>query len=434
MSAVEIPFDKLGIPREHRDKVGPDAPRKAKMAVAKGLLPITPEVFVTLLYVLTDDPAQVIKEAAHQTLMGLPENTVHGAINRRTHPKVLEYLAQHRRHDWELMIKVFSMATGNDRTARLIAQAARDPQLIDAIVSNHERLLITPLVYLDIQDNKNFSLAQVDRARTFLRMQRSLPEGWRTEEEQVAWSEGQEVEQRERTVLEDKVTIKVAGGTGRRKVHVTELKAMNVEAECMAALLGLPSPWTNPEVAERLDVVVWEVQSGKLPARFSFGFEDEVDFAGEMVDDDADLDQEAVRSVAQKINNMSIGKKIKLAYLGNTEVRKLLLRDRNKTVAIAVVKSGRMSDSEAAMAAGNKNLHMDVLREIASNREFLRKYTVKVALVNNPKCPVSVALSLVSSLQRSDLVSLGRNKGVPSVISKMALKIVKQRVGGPGGG
>ena len=434
MPAVEIPFDKLGIPREHRDKVGPEAPRKARMAVAKGLLPITPEVLVTLLYVLTDDEVDGIKEAAHQTLVGLPEAVVSGAIHRRTHPKVLEYLAQHRRHDWELMIKVYSMATANDRTARLIAQAAHDDQLLEAIVNNHERLLITPIVYLDIQENRRFSLAQLDRARTFLRMQRSLPEGWRTEEEQEAWAEGRELEVRERSVLEEKVTIPVAGS--RRKVHVSELKSMNVEAECMAALLGLPSPWTNPEVAERLDVMVWEVQSGKLPPRFSFGFEDEVDFAGEMVDDDAELDQEQVRSLAQKIASMTIGKRIKLAYLGNTEVRKLLLRDRNKTVAVAVVKSGRLSDSEAAMAASNKNLHMDVLREIAGNREFLRKYPVKVALVNNPKCPVGVAVSLVGSLQRADLVSLGRNKGVPSVVSKMALKIVKQRVGGPerGGG
>ena len=131
--------------------------------------------------------------------------------------------------------------------------------------------------------------------------------------------------------------------------------------------------------------------------------------------------------MAKLIADMSVGKKIKLAYMGNAEARKLLLRDRNKTVAVAVVKSGRMTDSEAAAAAGNKNLHMDVLREISSNKEFLRKYNVKVALCNNPKTPVSVAVGLVSGLSRSDLASLARNKNVPGVVQKMAFRIQKQR-------
>lgn len=427
---MDIPYDKLGVPREHRDKVGPEAARKAKLGVAKGLLPMSPDVQLTLLYVLTADDYAPVREAAHATLMGLPERTVIGAITRRTHPKVLEYLAQHRRHDWELMIRVYSHAAANDRTARLIVQGARDPQLLDVIVSNQERLLITPVVYLDIQDNKRMSLALVDRARNFLRMQRSLPEGWRTEEQQAVWAEGDKAETAavpERTATEKKVTIKVEGAkASRRKVHVTQLTSRNVEAECMAALLGLRSPFSNPDVAERLDVEVWELTEG-LSQRFVFGFEDEMDFGEQMVDEEASMDQDEVRSMAKVIGDMSVGKKIKLAYMGNAEARKLLLRDRNKTVAVAVVKSGRMTDSEAASAAGNKNLHMDVLREISSNKEFLRKYNVKVALCNNPKTPVSVAVGLVSGLSRSDLAALARNKNVPGVVQKMAFRIQKQR-------
>jgi hypothetical protein len=424
---VDIPYDRLGVPREHRDKVGPDAPRKARLAVAKGLLPIPPDVLVPMLYVLTADDYAPVSEAAHATLVGMPEQTVAGALSRRTHPKVLEYLAEHRRHDWELMIKVYTTAGGNDRTARIIVQGARDDQLLDVIVSNQERLLISPVVFLDIQDNKHFSLALIDRARNFLRMQRQLPAGWRTEEQHVAWLAGDTVEP-ERTPVEEKVTIKVKGAKAtRKKVHVTELSTMNAEAECMAAILGLRSPWTNQDVAERLDVEVWEAGQEGLAARFAFGFEDDMDFGQEMVQEDADLDQDEVRNMTKIIADMAVGKKIKLAYMGNAECRKILLRDRNKTVATAVVKSGRMTDSEAAFAAANKNLHMDVLREISGNREFLRKYTVKVALVNNPKCPVNVAISLVSGLSRSDLATLSRNKNVPGVVSKLAKRMIKNR-------
>ena len=124
---------------------------------------------------------------------------------------------------------------------------------------------------------------------------------------------------------------------------------------------------------------------------------------------------------------MPPGKKIKLAYLGNKESRGILLRDRNKQVALAVVKSGRMTDGEAASAAGNRNVSMDVLREIADNREFMRKYPIKVALVNNPRTPPSVAVPIVSQLQKRDLEQLARNRNVSSVLFTMAAKLMKQK-------
>jgi hypothetical protein len=124
---------------------------------------------------------------------------------------------------------------------------------------------------------------------------------------------------------------------------------------------------------------------------------------------------------------MSVGKKLKLAYLGNKSVRSLLIRDRNKLVSVAVVKSGRLTDAEVLAHAGNRNLPDEALREIATNREWTRKYPVKVALVNNPKCPPSVSLSLVSQLQIKDLASLSRNRNVSSVVFTLAGKLAKQK-------
>jgi hypothetical protein len=124
---------------------------------------------------------------------------------------------------------------------------------------------------------------------------------------------------------------------------------------------------------------------------------------------------------------MTIGQKIKLAYLGNKESRKVLLRDSNKMVASAVIKSGRLTDNEVLNVAGNKNLDGDVLREVAMNGEWTRKYPVKVALVNNPKTPVSLAVSMVSQLQKKDLQSLLRNRNISSVVSQAATRLFKQR-------
>ena len=125
---------------------------------------------------------------------------------------------------------------------------------------------------------------------------------------------------------------------------------------------------------------------------------------------------------------MPVGKKIKLAYMGNQEARKILVRDPNKIVAAAVVKSGRLTPNEAiASFAGNKNLHDEVVRLIADNKEFTRKYPVQVALVNNPKTPPSVALRLLQGLHKRDLQQLANNRNVSSVIFGTALKMFKAK-------
>ena len=120
---------------------------------------------------------------------------------------------------------------------------------------------------------------------------------------------------------------------------------------------------------------------------------------------------------------MSVGQLIKLAFKGNKEIRSLLLRNTNKSIASAVIKSGRLTDGEIVSAAGNRNLADDVIRAIASNKEFLRKYPVKVALVNNSKTAVPTALNLLKSLHKTDLKQVARNPNVSSIISNAATKL-----------
>ena len=83
-----------------------------------------------------------------------------------------------------------------------------------------------------------------------------------------------------------------------------------------------------------------------------------------------------------------------------------------------------------AACAGNKNLDSEVLREISSNSEFTLKHPVKVALVNNPKTPVSVAVGMVSSMQKKDMLMLTRNRNIPSVVSESALRLYRKKYRG----
>jgi len=124
---------------------------------------------------------------------------------------------------------------------------------------------------------------------------------------------------------------------------------------------------------------------------------------------------------------MSVGEKIKLAYLGNKTARRVLIRDPNKIVSSAVVKSGRLNPAEVVAFASNRNLSDDVVRELARNNDFTRKYPVKVALANNPKTPVSVAIAFVHHLHRRDLQALANNRNVTSVIFTTAKNLYKSK-------
>jgi len=395
---TDIPWDKLGIPDSLRAAVEPAAPRAVRLAAAKGALDASGEVLLGVLYVLTCGDDAEIRGQAIETLTSMP-NLVE-CVSQRTHTKVLEFIAK-ARPERALDERIMLIRAANDRTTTLIAGRA-DAKLCDLIAENHERLLLTPAVIVALHQNPSCADAPLERAIAFMRMQQSLPE---------------------------LPASRPAPGSHSAPTPAAPAPApvFDLEAEIEAALAGKASP--HLEQKTKLDLFDLDsVTVGGL-AGFDFDFKDDDNFSFDLLEDGGPgAEEPEVRaSLEKRIAAMSVGKKLKLAYLGNKSVRSLLIRDRNKLVAVAVVKSGRLTDAEVLAHAGNRNLPDEALREIATNREWTRKYPVKVALVNNPKCPPSVSISLVSQLQVKDLASLSRNRNVSSVVFTLAGKLAKQK-------
>ncbi len=132
-------------------------------------------------------------------------------------------------------------------------------------------------------------------------------------------------------------------------------------------------------------------------------------------------------SISQKVLKMSVAEKIKLATKGNKEARGLLIRDSNKLVSLAVIRSPRITDGEVLSVANNRAATDDVLRVIYNHREWLKSYPLKVALVKNPKVPVAIAMRFLSTLRESEIKDLARNKNVSSGIQTMAKKMIDKK-------
>lgn len=127
------------------------------------------------------------------------------------------------------------------------------------------------------------------------------------------------------------------------------------------------------------------------------------------------------------VQKMSVFQKIKLGRMGNKEARGLLVRDRNKIVAIAAVTSPKITDNELTSIAQSRNVSDEVIRIISMNREITRNYKVKLALATNPKCPQAAAMKFVNYLQDKDLRTLMKSKDVPTVVSAHARRILTKK-------
>jgi hypothetical protein len=142
-------------------------------------------------------------------------------------------------------------------------------------------------------------------------------------------------------------------------------------------------------------------------------------------DEDIEIDENS--NLFALIQNMTVMQKIKLARMGNKEARGLLVRDRNKIVAISAISSPKVTVQEVATVARARNVSDEVLRVIARNREWTRDYQVKLALAANPKCPRSTAMKFVNYLQDRDLKAMMRSKDVPTAISTHARRILTKK-------
>jgi hypothetical protein len=155
--------------------------------------------------------------------------------------------------------------------------------------------------------------------------------------------------------------------------------------------------------------------------------EDVSSFARELVEEGVKLDDEKTKSLHSLLQKLSVFDKIKLARLGNAEARSLLVRDRNKLVAAAAVRSPKVQDQEILAFAKARNVADTVLRIIAASREWTRSYPVKLALASNPKCPQQWAIRFLGQLQERDLRAIMKSKDVPAAVSTHARRLLQRK-------
>jgi len=164
------------------------------------------------------------------------------------------------------------------------------------------------------------------------------------------------------------------------------------------------------------------------PDASSISEQDDTAFEAAVNTTEENSSQESSRNLSsQQIKELPLFAKVRLATIGNSFHRAVLIKDRNRTVYMAAIRSPALREKEAIKFSGIKELEEDVIRYIANKREWHRSYSLKLNLVNNPKCPLPVALKLLAHLRQNDLRQIARSRSIPANVARSAKQAMLRR-------
>ena len=121
---------------------------------------------------------------------------------------------------------------------------------------------------------------------------------------------------------------------------------------------------------------------------------------------------------------MGIGEKIKMALSGDKEWRSILVKDANKLVSGSVIKNPRITEGEilTLIKAGIQN--DEIMRLICANKEWIKSYKIRKALIENNRTPVQNAMRYLGTMGEKDLAYFAKSKNIGSVISTLAKRLL----------
>lgn len=134
--------------------------------------------------------------------------------------------------------------------------------------------------------------------------------------------------------------------------------------------------------------------------------------------------EEEYLSKFQMIQLMGVSEKIKMALTGDKEWRSILINDNNKLVSGSVIKNPRITDGEILQILKVGVQNDEILRLICANKEWVKNYQIRKALVDCPKTPLPLALRFLTSLNEKDIAGYAKSKNISSVIATHAKRII----------
>ena len=136
------------------------------------------------------------------------------------------------------------------------------------------------------------------------------------------------------------------------------------------------------------------------------------------------IDDDEYLSKYKMVQLMGISEKIKMALSGDKEWRSILVKDANKLVSGSVIKNPRITEAEVLTLVKSGIQNDEIMRLICANKEWIKNYNIRKALITNNRTPVQNAMRYLDTMGEKDLASFAKSKNISSVIATMSKRIL----------
>jgi regulator of extracellular matrix RemA (YlzA/DUF370 family) len=384
--------------------VSGNAPATARLAAARGLLPLPQADLLEALVHLSADIDPNVAAAAQGTLaQQQPNDLLNVAKSAGAAPAVLGYLASVPQSGRELQEAVATNQNTPDDAIALLARISNNGSLLELITINQQRLIRTP----EIMDS-----ILLNPART--------PE-----------AERRVTETRREFFEKERGARQIAGELRARGNSAAAEFFENADLTPVSGTMSIDDAWV---IAQHIEVSDDDIDDSWLAREL---IEEMLVESPEQTAANAQAVINAERmegevsperiSLIRRIMFMTVKDRVKLALKGDREARGILIRDSNKVVATGVMHNPRISEQEVENIAAMRTVSDEVLRLIGLNRAWARSYPIIHNLARNPRTPMATAVQILPRIRTKDLKSISQNRNVSEAVRRQAYRLSEMR-------
>jgi regulator of extracellular matrix RemA (YlzA/DUF370 family) len=381
------------------------APQPARLAAARGMLPLQQNELLEILVALVKSDNTEIAAAAKDTLDSeTQEDLAVAASAEDTAPSVLAYLvAQPETTRAVCEAAILNSKTPDEALVKLAASTTHGP-LLDLIAINQQRLVRIPELIEAILANPACPGEAERRAR----------------------------ETRKEFFEKERGARQIAGELRARGQNAAAEFFETAELTTAGGELSLDDAWL---IAQHIEVADEDIDNAWLPAE---RYEELISETPEQTAANVQriLEHERLEggevtaervSLIRRVMFMNTKDRMKLAMKGDREARSILIRDSNKIVCSAVVKNPRITEQEIENVASMRTVAEEVLRLIALNRTWARAYPIIHNLARNPRTPIPTIMNILPRIRTKDLQHLSQNRNVSETVRRQAYRLASAR-------
>jgi hypothetical protein len=383
------------------------APQPARLAAARGLLPLPQQDLLEVLVALSNNSDAEIAEAATETLQSEnPDELLIAAKADETAPTVLAYLANQADARREIHEALILNSNTPDEALAVLAATTKDGPLLELVALNQQRLVRFPKLLEAILGN----------------------DGRTAEAERRARETKKEFFEKERGARQIADELRARGKTAAAEFFES------AELTSASGTLSVEDAWI---IAEHIEVSDSDIDDSWLPSEryeeFAFESAEQIAANIQRVIEGENLEGGEVTaervSLIRRIMLMNTRDRMKLGMKGDREARSILIRDANKVVCSAVINNPRITDQEVENISAMRTISDEVLRLIALNRAWARSYPIIHNLARNPRTPIPTAIGILPRIRTKDLLNLSQSRNVSEAVRRQAHRLVGARSG-----